>query len=61
MPTFDTPAYHVDFALHQLGCKALQGLCARGMEEELNSTVCVYREAQDGGQNAGRSVFSAVD
>jgi len=45
-------AYHVDFALHTLGWKAFQDLCAQVMEEELRSTVSVYREAQDGGQDA---------
>lgn len=52
MSTFDTQAYHVDFALHTLGWKAFQDLCAQVMEEELKSTVSVYREAQDGGQDA---------
>lgn len=52
MPTFDTQAYHVDFALHTLGWKAFQDLCAQVMEEELKSTVSVYREAQDSGQDA---------
>jgi energy-coupling factor transporter ATP-binding protein EcfA2 len=45
-------AYHVDFALHSLGWKAFQDLCAQVMEEELKCTVSVYREAQDGGQDA---------
>jgi energy-coupling factor transporter ATP-binding protein EcfA2/CRP-like cAMP-binding protein len=44
--------YHVDFALHSLGWKAFQDLCAQVMEEELKCTVSVYREAQDGGQDA---------
>ena len=52
MPTFETQAYSVDFALHTLGWKAFQDLCAQVMEEELKSTVSVYREAQDGGQDA---------
>lgn len=52
MPIFDTQAYHVDFALHTLGWKAFQDLCAQVMEEELKSTVSVYREAQDNGQDA---------
>lgn len=52
MLTSETHAYHVDFALHTLGWKAFQDLCAQVMEEELNSTVSVYREAQDGGQDA---------
>ena len=45
-------AYHVDFALHTLGWKAFQDLCAQVLEEELTCTVGVYREAQDGGQDA---------
>lgn len=45
-------AYHVDFALHTLGWKAFQDLCAQVMEDELGATVSVYREAQDGGQDA---------
>jgi CRP-like cAMP-binding protein/energy-coupling factor transporter ATP-binding protein EcfA2 len=52
MPTFDTQAYQVNFALHTLGWKAFQDLCAQVMEEELRSTVSVYREAQDNGQDA---------
>jgi hypothetical protein len=44
--------YQVDFALHTLGWKAFQDLCAQVMEEELKCTVSVYREAQDGGQDA---------
>ncbi len=45
-------AYHVDFALHTLGWKAFQDLCEQVLREELNCTVAVYREAQDGGQDA---------
>lgn len=52
MSTINTQAYQVDFALHTLGWKAFQDLCAQVLEEELNSTVSVYREAQDGGQDA---------
>jgi len=52
MPTSETQAYHADFALHTLGWKAFQDLCAQVMEEELKTTVSVYREAQDGGQDA---------
>ena len=52
MPTSETQAYHVDFALHTLGWKAFQDLCAQVMEEELKTSVCIYREAQDGGQDA---------
>lgn len=48
MSTFDTPTYQVDFTLHSLGWKVFQDLCAQVMEEELTSTVSVYREAQDG-------------
>lgn len=52
MSTSEVQAYHVDFALHTLGWKAFQDLCAQVMEEELKTTVSVYREAQDGGQDA---------
>lgn len=52
MSTSETQAYHVDFALHTLGWKAFQDLCAQVMEEELRASVSVYREAQDGGQDA---------
>lgn len=52
MPTSEIQAHHVDFALHTLGWKAFQDLCAQVMEEELRTTVSVYREAQDGGQDA---------
>ncbi|MGR4872223.1 restriction endonuclease [Variovorax sp. LARHSF232] len=52
MTTSETQAYQVDFALHTLGWKAFQDLCAQIMEEELRTTVSVYREAQDGGQDA---------
>ncbi|WP_206118845.1 restriction endonuclease [Chromobacterium fluminis] len=52
MSTPEAQAYHVDFALHTLGWKAFQDLCAQIMEEELKTTVSVYREAQDGGQDA---------
>ncbi|MDO9004779.1 MAG: hypothetical protein Q7V20_15130 [Aquabacterium sp.] len=45
-------AYHVDFALHTLGWKAFQDLCEQVLKEELKCTVAVYREAQDGGQDA---------
>jgi len=65
MQTSETQAYHVDFALHTLGWKAFQDLCAQVMEEELKTTVSVYREAQDGGQDAvflanGPDVFTVV-
>ena len=52
MKTIETQAYHADFALHTLGWKAFQDLCTQVMEEELQTTVSVYREAQDGGQDA---------
>jgi energy-coupling factor transporter ATP-binding protein EcfA2 len=39
-------------ALHSLGWKAFQDLCAQVCEEALKKTVSVYREAQDGGQDA---------
>lgn len=39
-------------ALHTLGWKAFQDLCAQICEEILHRTVSVYREAQDGGQDA---------
>lgn len=52
MTTAEVQAYHVDFALHTLGWKAFQDLCAQVMEEELRASVSVYREAQDGGQDA---------
>ncbi|ACC74066.1 hypothetical protein PPMP20_33240 [Paraburkholderia phymatum] len=51
-PSIQTHGYHVDFALHTLGWKAFQDLCAQVIEEELKCTVSVYREAQDGGQDA---------
>jgi energy-coupling factor transporter ATP-binding protein EcfA2 len=52
MQSAQAQGYHVDFALHSLGWKAFQDLCAQVMEEELKCTVSVYREAQDGGQDA---------
>lgn len=51
-PFAQAQGYHVDFALHTLGWKAFQDLCAQVMEEELKCSVSVYREAQDGGQDA---------
>lgn len=59
----EAQGYHVDFALHTLGWKAFQDLCAQVMEEELKCTVSVYREAQDGGQDAvflGKSLNGSV-
>jgi hypothetical protein len=44
--------YHTDLALHTIGWKAFQDLCAQICEEVLKRTVAVYREAQDGGQDA---------
>lgn len=41
-----------DLALHTLGWKAFQDLCAQVCGEVLNTTVSIYREAQDGGQDA---------
>jgi hypothetical protein len=41
-----------DLALHTLGWKAFQDLCAQVCAEVLSTTVSVYREAQDGGQDA---------
>lgn len=45
-------AYNIDFALHTLGWKAFQDLCAQVCAESLGRTVSIYREAQDGGQDA---------
>ncbi len=42
----------VDLALHTLGWKAVQDLCAQVFEEVLNIPVSIYCEAQDGGQDA---------
>lgn len=41
-----------DLALHTLGWKAFQDLCAQVCAEVLSTTVSIYREAQDGGQDA---------
>lgn len=41
-----------DLAIHTLGWKAFQDLCAQVCAEVLSTTVSVYREAQDGGQDA---------
>jgi len=43
---------YADLALHTLGWKAFQDLCAQVCAESFNATVAVYREAQDGGQDA---------
>jgi hypothetical protein len=45
-------AYNIDFALHTLGWKAFQDLCSQICAEMLGRTVSIYREAQDGGQDA---------
>ena len=44
--------YVADLALHTLGWKAFQDLCAQVCSEVWGTTVSVYREAQDGGQDA---------
>lgn len=44
--------YHLDFALHTLGWKAFQDLCAQICQESFGRPAAVYREAQDGGQDA---------
>lgn len=41
-----------DLALHTLGWKAFQDLCAQICAEVFGTTVSIYREAQDGGQDA---------
>lgn len=41
-----------DLALHTLGWKAFQDLCAQICEEILKRPIEIYREAQDGGQDA---------
>jgi hypothetical protein len=41
-----------NLALHTLGWKAFQDLCAQICEVALQQVVSVYREAQDGGQDA---------
>lgn len=41
-----------DLALHTLGWKSFQDLCAQICEEILGISVSIYREAQDGGQDA---------
>lgn len=45
-------SYQPDFALHTLGWKAFQDLCAQICAESIGRTVSIYREAQDGGQDA---------
>lgn len=41
-----------ELALHTLGWKAFQDLCSQICEEILKTTVSIFREAQDGGQDA---------
>lgn len=41
-----------DLAFHTLGWKSFQDLCAQVCEEVLKRPVEIYREAQDGGQDA---------
>lgn len=41
-----------DLALHTIGWKAFQNLCAQVCEEEFGQPVEIFREAQDGGQDA---------
>jgi hypothetical protein len=41
-----------DLALHTLGWKAFQDLCAQVCVEAFGTTVSIYRDAQDGGQDA---------
>jgi len=43
---------NVDLAIHTLGWKAFQDLCAQVCAETLGTIVSIYREAQDGGQDA---------
>ncbi len=50
MPQAQGPV--TDLALHTLGWKAFQDLCAQTCEEILKLPVETYREAQDGGQDA---------
>lgn len=45
-------AQQTDLALHTLGWKAFQDLCSQVCAEALQTTVAIYREAQDGGQDA---------
>jgi hypothetical protein len=45
-------ASNVSLALHTLGWKGFQDLCAQVCEVAFGRTVSVYREAQDGGQDA---------
>lgn len=49
-----------DLALHTLGWKAFQDLCSHVCEAILNRPVEIYREAQDGGQDAVFMTKAAV-
>ena len=41
-----------DLAFHTIGWKAFQNMCAQVCEEKLGVPVSIFREAQDGGQDA---------
>lgn len=41
-----------DLALYSIGWKAFQDLCSQVCEEVLHRPVEIFREAQDGGQDA---------
>lgn len=43
---------NIDLAIHTLGWKAFQDLCAQVCAVTLGTIVSIYREAQDGGQDA---------
>lgn len=43
---------HTDLELHTIGWKSFQDLCAHICETTLNVPISVYREANDGGQDA---------
>lgn len=45
-------AQQTKIALHTLGWKSFQDLCAQVLEDTLRCVVEVFREAQDGGQDA---------
>lgn len=48
-----------DLALHSIGWKAFQDLCSQVCEEVLHRPVEIFREAQDGGQDAVFLIRSA--
>ncbi|WP_245306073.1 restriction endonuclease [Bradyrhizobium sp. LTSP849] len=50
-----------DLALHSIGWKAFQDLCSQVCEEVLHRPVAIFREAQDGGQDAVFLIRSADD